>query len=128
MSDEVLKGQRILVVEDNALLAMSFGDILRHAGAEVVGPTGKLIVAELIAETEPLTAAMLDIRLDTQEVWSVARILAARGVPIVFCSGHFDRTNLPSEWANRPILVKPTRPHQIVATLAQVVAERPGSG
>jgi CheY-like chemotaxis protein len=127
MGGDALKGQRILVVEDNALLAISFGDILRQAGAEVVGPTGKLIVAELIAETEQLTCAMLDIRLDTQEVWSVARILAARGVPMVFCSGHFDSTNLPSEWADRPILVKPTRPHHIVATLAQVVGERPSA-
>jgi DNA-binding response OmpR family regulator len=127
MGAGALKGQRILVVEDNALLAMSFGDILRQAGAEVVGPTGKLIVAELIAETEPLTAAMLDIRLDSQEVWPVARILAARGVPMVFCSGHFDYTNLPAEWADRPILVKPARPHHIVETLAHAVSERPKS-
>jgi CheY-like chemotaxis protein len=120
MSDKVLNGQRILVVEDNAILAITFGDILRNAGAEVVGPTGKLAVAERLAETEPLTAAMLDIRLNSHRVWPVARILAERGVPIVFCSGHFDPTNLPTEWAGRPILVKPARPYQIVETMAQV--------
>ena len=124
MNESPLLGHRILVVEDNALLAMSFDDILRRAGAEVVGPAGTLDEAEQLASTESLTGAMLDIRLDSHEVWSAARILLERGINFIFCSGHFDDTSLPPEWSGHPILVKPARPRNIVDTLAQVLGRR----
>ena len=112
---------RILVVEDNALLARSFDDILTRAGADVVGPAGTLDEAEQLANTEQLSGAMLDIKLNSHEVWPVARILGARGVPYIFCSGHFDYTSLPAEWSKHPILVKPARPRNIIDTLVKVL-------
>jgi DNA-binding NtrC family response regulator len=121
MTEPTLQGHRILVVEDNALLAMSFNDILKRAGASVVGPTGTMDEAEKIAATETLSGAMLDIKLDAKEVWPVARILITRGVPIMFCTGHFDHASLPPEWSKYPILVKPARPSQIIETLAKVL-------
>ena len=121
MSDKPLSGLRILVVEDNALLAMTVDSILQNAGAEVAGPVGTLSEAEQVAAGEPLSGALLDIKLNSDEIWSVARILLDRGVPFIFCSGHFDRDSLPREWSTFPILTKPARARQIVERLAGVI-------
>jgi DNA-binding response OmpR family regulator len=122
MSTVPLRGQRILIAEDNALLAISMHDILTRAGAEVVGPAGTVAEAEQLAGSEHITAAVLDIKLHSSEIWSAARILAERGIPILFCSGHFDQNTLPPEWASHPILVKPARPSRIVDRVAQLVS------
>jgi DNA-binding NtrC family response regulator len=120
MSHEPLHGRRILVVEDVAILAFGFEDILKRAGAEVVGPALKLEVAERLAQEEGLSGALLDIRLNGDEVWAVARVLDRKGVPFVFCTGHFDSESLPAEWRGRPILVKPARAQAIVDTVASL--------
>ena len=123
MTDNPLQGLRILVVEDNALLAMTVDSILRSAGADVAGPVGTLSEAERLASGEALSGAILDVKLHTEEVWPVARILVDRGVPFVFCSGHFDPGSLPDEWSDYPILTKPTRARQIVEGVARVVCK-----
>ena len=117
-SHERLHGRRILIVEDVAILAFGFEQILRRAGAEVVGPALKLEVAERLAGEETLSAALLDIRLNGDEVWSVARLLDQKGVPFAFCTGHFDSERLPVEWRTRPLLAKPARPRAIIDTMA----------
>jgi DNA-binding NtrC family response regulator len=120
MSHDQLQGRRILVVEDVAILAFSFEDILMRAGAQVVGPALTLEAAEKLAAEEELSAALLDIRLESEEVWPVARLLEQKGVPFVFCTGHFDPDSLPAEWAGRPILVKPARAQAIIETVANL--------
>jgi DNA-binding response OmpR family regulator len=77
MNPDELRDHRILVVEDNALLALSLEDMLKGAGAKVVGPAVTLDEAKRFATEEALSAALLDIRLDDDDVWPVARILAA---------------------------------------------------
>jgi CheY-like chemotaxis protein len=120
MSNNRLQGRRILVVEDIAILAFSFEDILKRAGAEVVGPALRLESAERLAEEEALSGALLDVRLNGDDVWSVARRLDRKAVPFVFCTGHFNRDSLPAEWRERPILVKPARAHAIIDTVANL--------
>ena len=120
MSHDSLRGRRILIVEDVAILAYSFEDILRRAGADVVGPALQLESAERLAVEEDLSAALLDIRLNGDEVWPVARCLDQRGVPFVFCTGHFSPDSLPAEWRGRPLLVKPARAQAIIDTVANL--------
>ena len=117
-----LHGRRILVVEDDALLALGYDQILKDAGAEVVGPVATVDEATTLAIANGIAVALLDIRLGDDEVWPVARLLAGKGVPFVFCTGHFDPATLPAEWSERPVLTKPTRPKQVIAALAEVVA------
>jgi DNA-binding NtrC family response regulator len=124
MSDVPLQGRRILVVEDVAILAFGFEDILKRAGADVVGPALKLETAERLAKEEGLSGALLDIRLNGDEVWSVARLLDRKGVPFAFCTGHFDSESLPAEWRGRPILVKPARAQAIIDTVASLFDSR----
>ena len=95
--------------------------MLRLAGADVVGPVTTLDEVEDSARSERLTGALLDIRLHTEEIWSAARILRSRDVPILFCSGHFDHNTLPAEWSGHAILIKPARPANIIAKLAALV-------
>lgn len=121
MISEVLYCHRILVVEDNALLAISLEEMLKQAGAEVVGPAVTLDEAERFAAEEELSAALLDIRLDDEEIWPVARVLAVRNVPFVFSTGHFDQDSLPAEWLGRPILVKPVGRQKILDALTDVI-------
>lgn len=123
MTPDALRGHRILVVEDNALLAITLEELLTGAGAEVVGPAVTLDEAEHFASDEALSAALLDIRLEDSEVWSVADLLTARGIPFVFATGHFERETLPAEWSDRPILSKPVRPQIVLDTLAKVIGE-----
>lgn len=121
MTSTPLRGQQILVVEDNALIAMSLEDILRDAGAEVVGPVATLEEAERTAAQADVTGAVLDIMLEEVEVWPVARILRARGVPFIFSSGHFEQDTLPQEWTTHTIVTKPARARDIVDTLRRVI-------
>lgn len=123
MSEQPLKGQRILVAEDNALLALSMHDILTRAGAEVVGPASTLYEIEQMARAEQVTLALLDIKLQATEIWPAARILAGRNIPILFCSGHFDHNTLPAEWVRHPILVKPARPSRIIERIRELVGD-----
>jgi CheY-like chemotaxis protein len=127
-SHERLHGRRILIVEDVAILAYGLVDILKGAGAEVVGPALQLEAAERLAKEETISAALLDIRLDGDEIWSVARLLDQKGVPFVFCSGHFDRNRLPEEWRGRPLLIKPARAQAIIGKVADLFEAPIGGG
>jgi two-component system, chemotaxis family, sensor kinase Cph1 len=117
-SFDPLHGRRILIVEDVAIMAVSFEDILSSAGAEVVGPALDLKSAERLVDEERLSAALLDIRLEEGEIWPLAQRLARKGVPFVFCTGHFNSDTLPAEWRGRPILVKPARAQSLVDAVA----------
>jgi DNA-binding response OmpR family regulator len=117
-----LSGRRILVVEDDALIALMYDEFLTDAGAEVVGPAASVDEAQKLVVASGISIALLDVRLGDEEVWPVARLLAGNGVPFVFCSGHFDAATLPPEWSGRPVLTKPVRPTQIIAALAEALA------
>lgn len=120
---ESLRSCRILLVEDNALLANYLEEMLRNAGAEVVGPAATLAAAEELAgENEGISAALLDVRLHGgEEVWPAVRLLADKGVPFVFYTAHFDAMALPAEWSGRPVITKPSTPDRILAGLAGLV-------
>ena len=121
MSPSPLCGRRVLVAEDDALLALSYAEMLKDVGAEVIGPAATIHEAGKLAASDGIAAALLDIRLEDGEVWPVAQILADKGVPFVFCTGHFGSDTLPPEWSGRPILTKPVRPTKILGALADML-------
>jgi len=117
-----LQGRRVLVVEDDALLALVYDEFLKDAGAEVVGPAATVAEGGKLAHANGISVALLDVRLGDAEVWPVARVLAGQGVPFVFCTGHFSSGSIPAEWSGRPVLTKPVRPTQVVAALVKALA------
>lgn len=113
-----LAGRRILIVEDEYLIAMDLALELGDLGAEVVGPAGSVDEAlELIeAEGAQLDSAVLDVNLRDERVYPVADALLARGVTFVFASG-YDATLMPAAYADVPRCGKPVDKSMIVRLL-----------
>ena len=91
MADSALRDRRILVVEDEFLIAMSLQDALENAGAVVVGPAPSVEKAIKQIESEPhIDAAVLDVNLGGMLAYPVADMLVAKNIPFVFTSGYED--------------------------------------
>jgi DNA-binding response OmpR family regulator len=84
-----LSGRRILIVEDEYLIASEMATALDDAGAEVIGPTAHLHEAlELLDTGVPLDGAVLDIHLHGVTSFPLVDILVRRGVPVIFATGY----------------------------------------
>ena len=83
-----LRGKRVLVVEDEALIAVMVEDMLLEMGSEVVGPAATIEGALALARQEPLDAAVLDVNVRGERIDPVAEALMARGVPVLFATGY----------------------------------------
>jgi CheY-like chemotaxis protein len=99
-------GLRVLVVEDQFLVAEDIGSLLEGLGCIVVGPHGRLATALPAARTEALDAGVLDVNLDDGIVDPVAAELARRGIPFLFVTGYV-RQDLSQQFRDRPVLAKP---------------------
>ncbi|TNC65391.1 response regulator [Rubellimicrobium roseum] len=102
-----LRGRRILVVEDDFVVADDFRCALEQDGAEVVGPVSNVAQAlALLPGAPPLDAAILDINLGGLMVYPVADVLRQHGIPFVFVSG-YDHEEVPDSYADVPYCEKP---------------------
>ena len=102
-----LNGRRILVVEDESLVAMLLETILEDMECIPVGPASNIDDGEAMArDTVDLDAALLDVNVAGRQVFPVAEALKARGVPFVFSTG-YGEGGLPEEWRGQPTIQKP---------------------
>lgn len=125
-SDE-LAGARILVAEDEILIALDVSSMLSDAGAEVAGPATTLRSAAAIAENEPLSAATLDVRLGRATTERIAAILTERGIPFLFYTGEALPEDMRVRWPDAAVVIKPARQIQLVkAVLALMAGDRAG--
>lgn len=113
--------RRILVVEDEFMVAMLLEQQLGMAGFEVVGPVAHLAEA-ITAAHQLVDLALLDVNLRGEMVFPAARILLARGVPVVFCSGYTSLSAIPAEFSAVPQVSKP---YELDCLLATVQAALP---
>jgi PAS domain S-box-containing protein len=97
---------RVLLVEDEALVAMMIQECLADFGYQVVGPISTATEAAARARDAEFEAAVLDINLGDGAVYPIADVLAARGIPFVFVTG-YDADSVESRFRNIPILQKP---------------------
>ncbi|MDJ0389091.1 response regulator [Roseomonas sp. E05] len=114
-----LKGRRILVVEDEALIAMLVEDALLEAGACVLGPAATVEEALALFEEEHPEAAVLDINLAGQASTPVADILVEHSIPFVVATG-YGAAGLPERHRDVPVLAKPYDPRDLITALEQV--------
>jgi DNA-binding response OmpR family regulator len=112
-----LQSHRVLIVEDEIFIAAELEDIVRDAGAEVVGPAMSASEAMHLIENQEVTAAVLDVRLGSHDSLGVARRLQDAGIPFVFHTGNDDKKNLSTKWPRVPIVRKPATPEELVAAL-----------
>lgn len=102
-----IKGRRVLIVEDESLVAMLLETILEDMGCSPVGPAATVDDGlKIISDGEPLDAALLDVNVAGRQVFPVAQALKDRGVPFVFSTG-YGEGGLPDEWRGQPTLQKP---------------------
>lgn len=114
-----LSERRVLVVEDEALVAMLVEDALLDAGASVIGPAATVAEALALLERETPDAAVLDLNLAGETSTPVADALAARGVPFVVATG-YGADGLPPGHASVPVLAKPYDPDDLTAALGRL--------
>jgi CheY-like chemotaxis protein len=121
MVDARLRGRRILIVEDEYLLANDLHDALDAAGVVVLGPVPSVTAALALIAAEPrIDAAVLDVNLRGEMVFAVADALRARGVPFTFATG-YDHWALPDRFADTPRVEKPLKARQIGAALGPLL-------
>ena len=113
-----LIGQRILVVEDEMLVAMMVEDILLDLGCEVVGPAASVGAALRLAGQERLDGAVLDVNLGSETVYLVADALKRLDVPFVFVTG-YGPGGLDASHRGHPTIQKPFRPDQFGVELIE---------
>jgi CheY-like chemotaxis protein len=112
-----LARRRVLVVEDEVLIGMLLEDMLSDLGYELAATAARVDEASAIARDGQFDAAILDVNLNGEEVYPVAEILAARGIPFVFATGYGER-GLPPAHQNRPTLQKPFQQETLERQLA----------
>jgi CheY-like chemotaxis protein len=108
--------RRVLVVEDEALIAMEIADALSNAGWEVVGPASSVAQALALLASTGCDAAVLDVNLGNETVEPVARELITSGTPFVAVSG-YSRDQQSSLLRNAPLIGKPLKPELLVAEI-----------
>jgi DNA-binding response OmpR family regulator len=102
----MLTGLRVLVIEDEGLVALMIEDMLVELGCEVVGSIAELSRACEAASAADIDLAMLDVNLAGKPVFPVAEILRDRAIPFLFSTG-YGASGLPSEFADHEVLHKP---------------------
>lgn len=106
---------RVLVVEDEPVVAMFLEDILDALGCIAIGPAGRLDEGLLLAERETLDAAIIDINLAGERSTPIAEMLRGRGVPFAFASGYGEA---PEGFADAtPLIEKPYGERDVAALL-----------
>lgn len=118
------RAQRVLVVEDSAMIAMDLESFLMSAGYEVVGPASSVSEALRLVDGDPLDAALLDVDLEGELVTPVAARLSEMGVPFAFLTG-FDGASVEvQEFQDVIVVEKPFGDRVILTTLASLLANR----
>ncbi|MCU0790703.1 MAG: response regulator, partial [Nitratireductor sp.] len=87
---ERLSGKRILVLEDDFLIALEASEALEHFGATVIGPAHDIDTALELVRSNAIDAALLDINIRGSLSLPVAAALEEKGVPVVFATGYGD--------------------------------------
>lgn len=115
------KRLRVLVVEDEALVAMLIEDMLTELGHEVLGPAMRLESALKMARDETFDLALLDVNLANEQSFPVARLLQERGIPFVFATGYGLR-GLEDRFQEIMTLQKPFESDQLADAISFVLA------
>ena len=114
----MLDGKRILIVEDEALLALDLSQGLQDCGAQIVGPCYQLATALEMAGSQSVDAAILDVDLNGETVFALADRLRQASVPFIFNTGRSDIEELTRRYRDTCVCLKPSS----ADSLAQAVS------
>lgn len=118
-----LTGARVLIVEDEAMIAMLIEEFLSDLGCDVAASASRLDSAVEKARNLAIDIAVLDVNLAGQLSYPVAGVLRERGIPFVFATG-YGAEGMPAEFRGAPVLSKPFAQEQLAEALRSVAPSR----
>lgn len=119
--EKVLSGRRLLIVEDEMLLAMDLELLLEEQGCEVLRPANSIERALGLLETERPDAATLDMNLNGVSSAPVAAALQERNIPFVAVTGYSRHPDEDAAFRDAPIIKKPYDSRELVQTLVRLL-------
>jgi DNA-binding response OmpR family regulator len=120
-----LEGRKILIVEDEAPIALSLAAGVAQAGGTVIGPVASVAAAYAAMADHTLDGALLDIRLRNETSFALADVLAVLGIPFIFVSG-LSSALMPYTHRDRPLFEKPYAVSEVIAALSRLLEAAAG--
>lgn len=121
-TSERLLGRRILIVEDEALLALELQLAFEDEGAEVIGPALSIYHAlDAVTHEREIDVALLDMDIAGDDIYPVAELLRQRGVPFLFHTGHGSRSQLGLLFPGTLTFAKPALPEVLIDHLSRIM-------
>jgi DNA-binding response OmpR family regulator len=115
-ADDPLLGLRVLVVEDETLVAMLIEEYLVELGCVVAFSARRVGRGVECLDAIAIDAAVLDVNVAGENVSPLAAVLEERKIPFIFASGYGAR-GVDARWSNRPVLQKPFAPRELRSAL-----------
>lgn len=116
--------RKLLVVEDEALVALQIATLMENLGWSIIGPVGSLEAANaLLDDGQRPDVAILDVNLGGAPVFPLAETLRRRGIPILFCTGYEDQDEAEG-FTEYPRLRKPWGVGQMVSEVNMLMERR----
>lgn len=112
---------RILIVEDDWLIATEYVRVLVAAGYVILGPFPKVAPALAALADQAVDAALLDLHLGAENSLAVAAALKERVIPFAFVTGH-QAADLPRDLADRPVITKPVAHELLLDEVSRLLA------
>lgn len=119
-----LPGTRVLIVEDETLVAMLVEDLLDELGCQVAATFARVSQAQdYLSRSSEFDAAILDVNIAGEDAYSIAEALDARGVPFVFVTG-YGPAGVREEWRERGVVQKPIQQSELAQVLEAALRRR----
>ena len=115
------KAHRLLIVDDEPLIASMLAECVEELDYEVAGTTGDTVEALAIARHSPIDGAILDVTLKNGDSFHLAQVLLDSGVPVAFMTGR-DVRSLPPRLRSTPILGKPFGMENVRSVIERLIA------
>lgn len=126
VTEKLLSGRRILVVEDEMLVLISIEDMLADLGCESVTAAATVDQAVALIDAQVFDAAVLDMNLNGNKSFPVADKLAAFGVPFFFSTG-YTAQDMRDGYRDRPLVKKPIRYEELVEVFTRLLVRPSGA-
>jgi CheY-like chemotaxis protein len=117
-----LAGKRVLVVEDEAIIAAMVEDMLTELGAVVVGPAATIAQGLTLARSEAIDGAVLDVNLRSERIDPIAEALRVRGIPFIYATGYGDA--VAASAGGVPVIEKPYTMEKLAKAVTGMVEGR----
>jgi DNA-binding NtrC family response regulator len=123
-SADDIRGQRILIAEDEAMIALDLESVLQDLGCQIIGPVANVEDIVQQCDAHHPDGALLDINLRGKQVFAVLPRLIEQGLPVIITSGYDDVSLIPPDFRTLPRISKPFNQAALRELCVKVFAKR----